>query len=72
MKDKFNVLQELMKVNVMRDEFRVLVDNIGSYYVTGLEALKHNGYGWDFGGSSNTEELHDILVQNFIDRKIIS
>ncbi len=48
MKDKFNVLQELMKVNVMRDEFRVLVDNIGSYYVTGLEALKHNGYGWYF------------------------
>lgn len=22
--------------------------NIGEYYITGLEALKNNGYGWDF------------------------
>jgi len=25
-----------------------LLDSIGSYYITGLEALKHNGYGWYF------------------------
>ena len=24
------------------------LDNIGSYYITGLEALKYNGYGWYF------------------------
>src|SRR3989338_3603396 len=25
-----------------------LLGSIGSYYITGLEALKHNGYGWYF------------------------
>lgn len=25
-----------------------MLDSIGSYYITGLEALRHNGYGWYF------------------------
>ncbi len=25
-----------------------LLESIGSYYITGLEALRHNGYGWYF------------------------
>ena len=27
---------------------KAVLDSIGSYYITGLEALKHNGYGWYF------------------------
>ncbi|MBI2565113.1 hypothetical protein HYV79_03955 [Candidatus Woesearchaeota archaeon] len=46
MKQKIMALQELMQREVKSDEVTVLLNNIGSYYVTGLEALKHNGYGW--------------------------
>ncbi len=47
MRQKMITLQELMCEDILQhDEFMVLLNNIGSYYITGLEALKHNGYGW--------------------------
>lgn len=46
MKQKILALQELMQKEVNHDELVVLLNNISSYYITGLEALKHNGYGW--------------------------
>lgn len=42
-------LQILEKIGFKKqDKFTLFLNTIGSYYITGLEALKHNGYGWYF------------------------
>jgi hypothetical protein len=49
MKSKLNILMRLMESKpreVGRDI--AVLESLGSYYITGLEALKHNGYGWYF------------------------
>lgn len=45
-KKKLNIIENLnIKV---QDEYTSFLNNLNSYYITGLEALKYNGYGWYF------------------------
>ena len=48
MGEKLNVLEELERGQEPTENIGSILDSIGSYYITGLEALKHNGYGWYF------------------------
>lgn len=45
---KLDVLEELEGNETAADVAAALLSGIGSYYITGFEALKHNGYGWYF------------------------
>lgn len=48
MGEKLIALEELENKEAANESASSLFDNIGSYYITGLDALKHNGYGWYF------------------------
>lgn len=43
---KLKALDKLLSIKQPEQELTLLLNSIGSYYITGLEALKHNGYGW--------------------------
>ena len=43
---KLTVLKTLINTEQTKNELASFLDSIDSYYITGLEALKHNGYGW--------------------------
>ena len=43
---KLTVLKTLINIEQTKNELASFLDSIDSYYITGLEALKHNGYGW--------------------------
>jgi len=48
MKDKLRLLEELENKEETSNTINIFLNSISSYYITGLEALKHNGYGWYF------------------------
>lgn len=48
MRKKLNILEELEEKEITTDGVNILLSSISSYYITGLEALRHNGYGWYF------------------------
>ena len=48
MRAKLIALEKLDTRDGTKESISILLNGIGSYYVTGLEALKHNGYGWYF------------------------
>jgi hypothetical protein len=42
-------LQIIENLNIKtEDEYTSFLNNLNTYYITGLEALKYNGYGWYF------------------------
>ena len=45
---KLIALEELESKQAPSKSLVIFFNSIGSYYITGLEALKHNGYGWYF------------------------
>lgn len=47
-KDKLNVINTIILQETENKELNILLNTLDSYYITGLEALKHNGYGWYF------------------------
>jgi len=61
MKEKLNLINMLLaSKNQEIEDYIVFLDSLGSYYITGLEALKHNGFGWYF----------DVKVIEVINTKI--
>ena len=48
MREKLKMVEELENKEEINDSVTMLLNSIDSYYITGLEALKHNGYGWYF------------------------
>ncbi len=49
MKNKLNLLSRFMAAKMEEaGDYVVFLDSLGSYYITGLDALKHNGFGWYF------------------------
>src|SRR3989344_664434 len=49
MRTKLNILNSCMNGSAeMVNEYRVFLGSLQSYYITGLEALRHNGFGWYF------------------------
>ena len=46
MRQKLTALEELESRQETNDSASIILGSIGSYYITGLEALRHNGYGW--------------------------
>jgi len=48
MREKLIALEELESKETPSGSASILLNSIGSYYITGLEALRHNGYGWYF------------------------
>lgn len=48
MRKKLNLLEELGGKEGINNSVNLLLNSISSYYITGVEALRHNGYGWYF------------------------
>ncbi len=61
LKRKLTILQKFRETAPPDSEFQLLLNFIGPYYITGVEALKHNGYGW----------FYDTKVIEVINTKII-
>ncbi len=48
MRQKLMALEELEGIERINKSTNIILNEIESYYITGLEALRHNGYGWYF------------------------
>lgn len=64
MKEKLIALEELGSKEEVNERINTLLDSIGSYYITGLEALRHNGYGWYF--EAKTIEVINTRIEGTI------
>src|SRR3989338_6367354 len=43
---KLRALEGILTTKEPEKELALLLNSMGTYYITGSEALKHNGYGW--------------------------
>jgi len=43
---KLHAIEGILATKEPEKDLALMLNLIGSYYITGLEALKHNGYGW--------------------------
>jgi len=48
MSKKINLLEKIANAKEQDADYVQFLASLGSYYITGLEALRHNGYGWYF------------------------
>jgi SWI/SNF-related matrix-associated actin-dependent regulator 1 of chromatin subfamily A len=54
--------------NILRIIDKTAIPNFYEYTRRFCEA-RYNGFGWDYSGASNTEELHDILMSSIVIRR---
>lgn len=68
MKEKLQLLEKLESKEEKSDSIGIFLNSISSYYITGLEALKYNGYGWYFEPKAievmNTRIEGKIRIEN--------
>ncbi|MBI4452222.1 hypothetical protein HY637_02225 [Candidatus Woesearchaeota archaeon] len=64
MGEKLIALEKLEGRQEANESLNILLGSIGSYYITGLEALKHNGYGWYF--EAKTIEVISTRIEGTI------
>lgn len=62
-KDLYNILK-MLKVQDIDFKEKYAFFNYGKEFCNG----QYNGFGWDFDGNSNAEELHKILAPNMVRR----
>ncbi|MBS3158472.1 hypothetical protein J4206_04255 [Candidatus Woesearchaeota archaeon] len=49
---KMNAVQELTEKDNHDGKLNTILQSLNQYYITGLEALRHNGYGWYYDPKS--------------------
>ena len=61
---KLIALEKLESRQETNESLSILLGSVGSYYITGLEALKHNGYGWYF--EAKTIEVINTRIEGTV------
>lgn len=69
MRKKLQILEKL-EIKEIQDKYILFLNSLDSYYITGLEALKYNGYGWYFQPKIieiiNTKLQGKLILENKI------
>ncbi len=85
MKKKLQILEMFANDKTTTNKYFSFLNDIGSYYITGLEAIKHNGFGWYYDTKIievintkingeiyiNNKKINLIKLKSIKDKKII-